>query len=220
MRVVSVKWIKDYLLKVTFNNGDIRIANFRYFLFAARNPMTTQFRDIKKFKKVKIDHGDLSWKDEMDFEADSIWEGEFLQMEITDLKELKHTKEILSHALKMTGWSEEERLPVNGRLAKVIGYIEKLQSYRKDPATAGLKLRIAEIPDVGVFVLVVAKQFEISPDLAMQNVIDQADLGFKTEILMGANGQTFLRITDHHTPEYNRFYKIIEVLAGNPFNSR
>lgn len=216
MRVVSVKWIKDYLLEVTFDNGKIRIANFRYFLFAARNPMTTQFRDIKKFKKVKIDHGDLSWKDEMDFEADSIWEGEFLQMEITDLKELKHTKEILSHALKMTGWSEEERLPVKGRLAKVIGYIEKLQSYRQNPATARLKLKIAEITNVGIFVLVVIKQLYFHAEQTVVKLNDQPDIGFKTEILMGANGQTFLKITDHHTPEYNRFYKVLDVLNESP----
>lgn len=77
MNIVAVEYIKDYQLKVVFDDGDVRIADFGEFLRKAKNPMSTQFRDIKKFKKVKIDHGDLSWKDEMDFPADEIYKGKY-----------------------------------------------------------------------------------------------------------------------------------------------
>lgn len=47
-------------------------------------------------------------------------------------------------------------------------------------------------------------------------VIDQPDLGFKTEMLLGVNGHTYLKIADHHSPEYGRFYRVIEELGKSP----
>ena len=78
MNIVKVRYLHGYQLEVAFDDGQIRIADFGDFLRKAKNPMSTQFRDIERFKNVEIDHGDLSWEDgQMDFPADNIYKGKF-----------------------------------------------------------------------------------------------------------------------------------------------
>ncbi len=77
-KITKVKYLSDYKLKVVFDNGEKRIADFKDFLFKSHNPMTTQFRDKKRFKNVSIAFGHLTWEDgQMDIPAESIYNNEF-----------------------------------------------------------------------------------------------------------------------------------------------
>ena len=74
MRIIKVKYLSDYKLEVEFDNGEKRIADFKDFLFQDHSPMTTQFRDKERFKKVYIEFGHLTWEDgEMDISAESVY---------------------------------------------------------------------------------------------------------------------------------------------------
>ena len=78
MNIVEVRYLHGYQVEVVFDDGQVRIADFSGFLQKAKNPMSTQFKDIEMFKNVEIDHGDLSWEDgEMDFPADNIYKGKY-----------------------------------------------------------------------------------------------------------------------------------------------
>jgi hypothetical protein len=70
-----VNYLSGYLLEIFFNNGKIKKVDFKNFLMKAQNPMTTKYRNLKLFKKVKIENGDLTWgKDsEMDLSAESLY---------------------------------------------------------------------------------------------------------------------------------------------------
>ena len=73
MKTITVKYIKDYLLEVKFSNNKIKTIDLRDFLFESTNPMTTQFRDMNLFKKVRVEFGHLSWNGEMDLSADFLY---------------------------------------------------------------------------------------------------------------------------------------------------
>ena len=78
MKIIKVKYLSGYRLEVVFENEQIVITDFEEFLSQAKNPMTLQFKNIEKFKKVKIKFGHLTWQDgQMDISAESILNKEF-----------------------------------------------------------------------------------------------------------------------------------------------
>ena len=79
MRILRVKHVRDYILDVSFRNGIKKRVDLENFLKTERNPMTTQFLDIERFKKVKISYGSTSWEDgQMDIYCDSLYNWELL----------------------------------------------------------------------------------------------------------------------------------------------
>ena len=78
MKIIKVKYLSAYKLEVLFDNKEKRIADFEFFLFQDHSSMTTQYRDIEKFKKVTIEFGHLTWGNgQMDIPAQSIFNNEF-----------------------------------------------------------------------------------------------------------------------------------------------
>lgn len=81
MKIIKVEYISDYKLKVLFSDGVVKIADFEKFIKTSLQPMTNQFKDIERFKKVYIDSGHLTWEDgQMDISSHSIYEGKFSQL--------------------------------------------------------------------------------------------------------------------------------------------
>ena len=71
MRVISVEYLKDYQLKITFSNGKVKVIDFKSFLL--NEPMYKKYRNIKNFQNVKVVNGLLSWNDELDFSSSSLY---------------------------------------------------------------------------------------------------------------------------------------------------
>jgi hypothetical protein len=77
MRVASVKYIKDYILEVTLQNGTVKTYNFKKWLFSDINPMLFKYRKLNLFKQVRAKNGALIWgDDEMDLTPDHMVEME------------------------------------------------------------------------------------------------------------------------------------------------
>ncbi len=75
MKIVNVKYLSDYKLEVLFSNNKTNIADFEHFLRNSKNESITKFTDKRKFKKVTIDTGFLSWNDgEMEISAQSVYD--------------------------------------------------------------------------------------------------------------------------------------------------
>ncbi len=75
MKIISVKYIKDYKLEVVFSNRECKVANFEEFLKKSKHPSILKFLDIQAFKTVRIDTGFLSWNDgEMEISACSVYD--------------------------------------------------------------------------------------------------------------------------------------------------
>ena len=75
MKLINVKHLDNYRIESEFEDGQKRITDFKKFLFQNHSPMTTQFRDVERFKKVSIERGNLTWEDgQMDISAESIYQ--------------------------------------------------------------------------------------------------------------------------------------------------
>lgn len=78
MKIINVTYLGEYELLITFADGVEITADFRSFIFQSQQPMTNQFKDKERFKKVEIHCGDLTWEDgQMDISANSIYSGFF-----------------------------------------------------------------------------------------------------------------------------------------------
>lgn len=73
MKITAVKYLKDYLLEITFSDNVVKQVDLGGFLMSAQNPMTTAFLDVELFKQVKVEYGNLSWNGEMDLSAESLY---------------------------------------------------------------------------------------------------------------------------------------------------
>lgn len=82
LEVTEAKYVSGYKLLLTFNDGAVRVVDFGPFLAKARNPDTTDYRDLKKFKRFHIQDGDLIWGDyQMIFPIMDLYHGTILKGE-------------------------------------------------------------------------------------------------------------------------------------------
>lgn len=82
IEVTEAKYVSGYKLRLAFSDGTVRIVDFGPFLKKARNPDTTDYRDLKKFKSFHLDHGDLMWGDfQMIFPIMDLYRGNILKGE-------------------------------------------------------------------------------------------------------------------------------------------
>jgi hypothetical protein len=82
LEVTEAKYVSGYKLLLTFNDGIVRVVDFGPFLEKARNPDTTDYRDLKKFKNFRLEYGDLIWGDhQMIFPVMDLYRGTILKRE-------------------------------------------------------------------------------------------------------------------------------------------
>ena len=76
LEIIKAKYVSGYKIKVAFNDGTVRVVDFGPFLAKARNPDTTDYRDLKKFKSFRVEGGDLIWGDfQMIFPVTDLYQG-------------------------------------------------------------------------------------------------------------------------------------------------
>jgi hypothetical protein len=77
LAVTRAEYVADYRIRLTFNDGVVNVVDFGPFLAKARNPDTTDYRDLKKFQSFRIEDGDLVWGDyQMIFPIADLYRGE------------------------------------------------------------------------------------------------------------------------------------------------
>lgn len=82
LEVTEAKYVSGYKLLLTFNDGAVRVVDFGPFLEKARNPDTTDYRDLKRFKNFRLHYGDLVWGDyQMIFPIMDLYHGTILKGE-------------------------------------------------------------------------------------------------------------------------------------------
>lgn len=77
LNITVAEYVSGYKLRLTFNDGVVRVMDFEPFLRKARNPDLTQYRQLRKFKSFRLHYGDLMWGDyEMIFPIMDLYRGE------------------------------------------------------------------------------------------------------------------------------------------------
>lgn len=80
LTIIKAEYVKGYKIKLLFSDNEEKTINFEPFLKQATNPMTRKFLDINKFKKFKIEYGDLIWDNyEMCFPIIDLYEDNILR---------------------------------------------------------------------------------------------------------------------------------------------
>ncbi|MGA3179762.1 MAG: DUF2442 domain-containing protein [Verrucomicrobiota bacterium] len=77
LAISEARYVSGYKIRLTFNDGTVRIMDFEPFLRKSSNPDITQYRQLRKFKSFRLDYGDLMWGDyEMIFPIADLYRGE------------------------------------------------------------------------------------------------------------------------------------------------
>ncbi|MBE0514209.1 DUF2442 domain-containing protein [Sulfurimonas sp.] len=63
LKVVKAEYIKDYQIRLEFNDGLVRVIDFKNFIFLSRIPAISKYKDLELFKTFSITDGDLEWND-------------------------------------------------------------------------------------------------------------------------------------------------------------
>jgi hypothetical protein len=77
MVITEVKYLGGYKLQLTFHNDKVKMVDFTDFLFDYANTNFHKYRDLNKFKKVRIEDGWLAWgKNEVDLSGEYMYNWE------------------------------------------------------------------------------------------------------------------------------------------------
>ena len=69
--IIEVEALEEYQLKLTFDNGEIKIKDMKPYLDKG---IFKKLKDIKVFNNVKIKYGTISWENDIDMCVDSLYE--------------------------------------------------------------------------------------------------------------------------------------------------
>jgi hypothetical protein len=63
LKVLSAKYVSDYIINVVFSDGSEKQVNFKSFLENAMNPSVRKYLNKKDFMKFDILDGNINWND-------------------------------------------------------------------------------------------------------------------------------------------------------------
>ncbi len=76
IEIKSASFLKDYQIRLSFNDGKSNVVDFGSFLKNSHNPMTRKYLKKSNFQDFSIKFGDLVWGDyEMCFPIWDLHEG-------------------------------------------------------------------------------------------------------------------------------------------------
>jgi hypothetical protein len=77
IKIVKAQYIDGYNVLLTFSDGVEREIDFGFFLLSHPHPAWDKYREIKNFKKFKIENGNIVWGKNWDliFEMWDLYKG-------------------------------------------------------------------------------------------------------------------------------------------------
>jgi DUF971 family protein len=76
IEVASANYIGDYAIRVSFNDGNEKLVDFKPFLTKSLHPAISKYLKEELFKQFKIINGNLNWNDyDLIFPIDNLYEG-------------------------------------------------------------------------------------------------------------------------------------------------
>lgn len=71
LKVVNAEYVKDYILELTFNNGEVKKFDFSTVFDEG---ICTKLKDISYFKNYKLDPFSVDWNNEIGFAPEFLYE--------------------------------------------------------------------------------------------------------------------------------------------------
>jgi len=77
IEVKTAKYIGDFAIRLTFNDGSSKLVDFKPFLENSLHPSIRTYLQESKFRNYKIIDGNLNWNDyDLIFPLEDLYEGE------------------------------------------------------------------------------------------------------------------------------------------------
>ena len=61
LSIVKSEYLSDYIIRLSFSDGTINEVDFGNYLYRHPHPQYDKYRDLFKFKKYRIENGDIYW---------------------------------------------------------------------------------------------------------------------------------------------------------------
>ncbi len=89
--IVRAEYLDGYKIHLWFSDGKSHVVDFEPFLQAARNPMSTRYRELQAFKGFRIEDGNLIWNDyEMCFALEDLYHNDLgAELDAEDRRKLE-----------------------------------------------------------------------------------------------------------------------------------
>ena len=71
IKVVKAEYVKDYILRLTFNDGAVKLCDF---LPLAQEGICQKLKDLDYFKKFTLDPWTVDWNNEIGFAPEYLYE--------------------------------------------------------------------------------------------------------------------------------------------------
>jgi hypothetical protein len=76
LEIKTAKYIGDFAIRISFNDGINRLVDFKPFLKASLHPSIRKYLDEQLFKQFELIDGNLNWNDyDLIFPIDELHEG-------------------------------------------------------------------------------------------------------------------------------------------------
>lgn len=77
IKIIKAQYFQKYKLKITFNDGTQKIVDFGAFLEKHSHPQFDKYKQLKWFKKFKLENGNVVWGKDWDliFPIDQVYKG-------------------------------------------------------------------------------------------------------------------------------------------------
>jgi hypothetical protein len=76
LEIKSAKYISDFAIQISFNNGVNRLVDFKPFLNSSLHPSIRKYLNENLFEKFDLIDGNLNWNDyDLIFPIENLYEG-------------------------------------------------------------------------------------------------------------------------------------------------
>ena len=77
LKVDSAKYLKDYVIRIKFSDGNRKLVDFKPFLSKSHHPSVKKYLDENKFSNFSLIDGNLNWNDyELIFPISDLYKGQ------------------------------------------------------------------------------------------------------------------------------------------------
>ena len=73
IKLVNANYINDYVVELLFDDGVVQQIDFSAFLYKHPHPQYDKYRDLKNFKRFKIERNNIVWGKNWDLIFD-LWD--------------------------------------------------------------------------------------------------------------------------------------------------
>lgn len=75
LKIIKAQYVKDYILRLTFNNGEIRLVDFTPLM---QKGICTKLQDMDYFRSFTLDPFTVDWNNEIGFAPRYLYERSFI----------------------------------------------------------------------------------------------------------------------------------------------